>query len=129
MLRQFLQRKNILCEFIVKNTILLWTKNHFQHWNDLFLWQPENYLGWATSMPLPSTHHVFMEINPWKFVRNMKKSHFTNPPIFNLKIQNIFFLFPPHKNQAHIVPTYLQPHYGNGVFCNVYLLALDNTKR
>ena len=25
--------------------------------------------------------------------------------------------------------TYLQPHYGNGVFGNVYLLALDNTKR
>ena len=23
----------------------------------------------------------------------------------------------------------LQPHYGNGVFGNVYLLALDNTKR
>ena len=26
-------------------------------------------------------------------------------------------------------PTYLQPHYGNGVCGNVYLLALDNTKR
>ena len=26
-------------------------------------------------------------------------------------------------------PTDLQPHYGNGVFGNVYLLALDNTKR
>ena len=26
-------------------------------------------------------------------------------------------------------PTYLQPHYGNGVFGNFYLLALDNTKR
>jgi hypothetical protein len=23
----------------------------------------------------------------------------------------------------------LQPRYGNGVFVNVYLLALDNTKR
>jgi hypothetical protein len=28
-----------------------------------------------------------------------------------------------------IAPTYLQPHYGNEVFGNVYLLALDNTKR
>ena len=28
----------------------------------------------------------------------------------------------------HIAPTYLQPHYVNGVFGNVYLLALDNTK-
>ena len=26
-------------------------------------------------------------------------------------------------------PNDLQPHYGNGVFGNVYLLALDNTKR
>ena len=26
-------------------------------------------------------------------------------------------------------PTYLQPHYGNGVFANVYFLALNNTKR
>ena len=26
-------------------------------------------------------------------------------------------------------PSDLQPHYGNGVFDNVYLLALDNTKR
>ena len=25
--------------------------------------------------------------------------------------------------------TYLQPHYSNGVFCSVYLLALDKTKR
>ena len=32
-------------------------------------------------------------------------------------------------NHADIAPTYLQPHYGNGVFGNVYLLALDNTKR
>ena len=28
-----------------------------------------------------------------------------------------------------IAPTYLQPHYGNGGFGNVYLLALDNTKK
>ena len=26
-------------------------------------------------------------------------------------------------------PSDLQPHYGSGVFGNVYLLALDNTKR
>ena len=26
-------------------------------------------------------------------------------------------------------PMYLQPHYGNGGFGNVYLLTLDNTKR
>ena len=25
--------------------------------------------------------------------------------------------------------TYLQPHYGNGVFVNVYFLGLNNTKR
>ena len=28
-----------------------------------------------------------------------------------------------------MAPNDLQPHYGNGVFGNVYLLALDNTKR
>ena len=33
----------------------------------------------------------------------------------------------PVTNQNH-APTYLQPHYGNGVFGNVYLLALNNTK-
>jgi hypothetical protein len=32
-------------------------------------------------------------------------------------------LIPP------LAPSDLQPHYGNGVFGNVYLLALDNTKR
>jgi len=26
-------------------------------------------------------------------------------------------------------PTYLEPHYGNGVFSKVYLLALNITKR
>jgi hypothetical protein len=34
--------------------------------------------------------------------------------------------------QSQIVakaPCDLQPHYGNGVFGNVYILALDNTKR
>ena len=30
---------------------------------------------------------------------------------------------------ATMARTYLQPHYGNGVFGNVYLLALDNTNR
>ena len=28
-----------------------------------------------------------------------------------------------------LAPSDLQPNYGNGVFGNVYLLALDNTKR
>ena len=30
---------------------------------------------------------------------------------------------------ACLVSMYLQPHFCNGVFGNVYLLALDNTKR
>ena len=36
--------------------------------------------------------------------------------------------FEPHWRQTDNAPTYLQPHYGNGVFGNVYLLTLDNTK-
>ena len=28
-------------------------------------------------------------------------------------------------SKAILAPTYLQPHYGNEVFGNVYLLALD----
>ena len=28
-----------------------------------------------------------------------------------------------------LLPLYLQPHYVNGAFANVYLLALDNSKR
>ena len=31
--------------------------------------------------------------------------------------------------QEVCAPTYLQPHYDNGVFSNVYLLALGNTTR
>jgi hypothetical protein len=31
--------------------------------------------------------------------------------------------------EAEGAPSDLQPHYGNGVFGNVYLLNLDNTKK
>ena len=31
--------------------------------------------------------------------------------------------------QGVLAPSHLQSHYGNGVFGNVYLLALDNTKQ
>jgi hypothetical protein len=33
------------------------------------------------------------------------------------------------ESRWHKAPSDLQPHYVNGVFGNVYLLALDNSKR
>ena len=43
----------------------------------------------------------------------------------NFSLQKIIFI----PILGHGAPSDLQPHYGNGVFGNVYLLTLDNTKR
>ena len=53
----------------------------------------------------------------------------------------VYHVTTPNRNRVNLdmtpiwalstdkAPTYLQPHYGNGVFGNVYLLALGHTKR
>ena len=45
----------------------------------------------------------------------------------------VYFLCSAYQKRnilaIRFAPEYLQPHYGNGVFGNVYLLTLDNTKR
>ena len=46
--------------------------------------------------------------------------------LYILKTLTVLFLGNDVPEKAR---TYLQSHYGNGVFGNVYLIALDNTKR
>ena len=69
------------------------------------------------------THYSCFE-NMGQFVKKIQNMGCKKPGAKNRVI-----VIQKEKRQPGLAPSDLQPHYNNGVFDNVYLLALDNTKR
>ena len=76
----------------------------------------------------PTYHHVKHALHK-KVKTNPQKKSELELGAFYLHLLVYPFVNYLFTQMTALAPTYLQPHYGNGVFGNVYLLDLDNTKR
>ena len=85
-------------------------------------WQTVSFSAKASLPALASSEMVRKkDINDiFRFLQSPGQARNCNPFLHNVRFEG-----NSHVNAS----SDLQPHYGNGVFNNVYLLALDNTKR
>jgi hypothetical protein len=68
--------------------------------------QPDNHIGWATSMPFTSIYSIDLRTNTWNFcdktlrIGGFEKLSFFESAILDFFFKKIFFLLHPHENQS-----------------------------